>query len=546
MSRLFYPMNLAAKRLLELRLMRSAIVWTDVVHPTLEGGIGEDRDFLLDTVVAISLDASPNHAQREWLRLIFSRWHSLNPGVFRLIRLGDDSELKDVAGFTCVIPLSEDGINRYKTGRLSEWDFDKPGGDGRPVILAPGSEPSRNICIQAITLRQCFWRRYAAGTLPLKMLLGTLIEHLAAFNPQAFKVKPCLIADGNVRGAHILRNHGFQPLTVDAGTVDGRPLFLLDFAALSDTISLKGRMTISALERWMTLAGCISLASRFFLEREPAVLLAILAIDQEALSADLATGRPPSWTILAFARTSVSPDAQALKAAVGAAVSISVIRLDAGPVADWSSLRKRIGRDFVSLMCRDREIGYTIIRHLFNPVGNPSGPSQFQTPRTAPMDILTASQLATIVGHSVSTIDKLYTQFTAYTAKQRPDGTLPLSPTVQADLQHEALLIKSPKGEIVQRIPLDQLKSLTSSDLTTVESLNTSISIYKRQWEKIQSQLGMQSVDEQARLEEKLRYLAKQMSGDLEALLDFLEMRIGVRPDQRFLDVRAICRRYIE
>jgi nucleoside phosphorylase len=246
-----------AKRLIESRLAHSDIRWTGVIHDPLR--LAKDWTSVssanLKIIVDIALDASPRHPKREDLPLIFGRWHQINSRVFQFITLGgEDSGVslnapEEPIGFTCVLPVTQEAYERYRCGRLSEWEF------GEYIIPDHVITPAKHICIQSITLRQRFWWEYCKRKAPLSALLHTLVRHVAAFNPVPKHVRPVLFADANRRGKHILENHGW--LLAASSTADRRPLYELVFEGRNEYPELRTRYVIEELDRLLTIIGVL-------------------------------------------------------------------------------------------------------------------------------------------------------------------------------------------------------------------------------------------------------------------------------------------------
>jgi hypothetical protein len=158
------------------------------------------------------------------------------------------------------------------------------------------------------------------------------------------------------------------------------------------------------------------------------------------------------------------------------------------------------------------------------------------------IDLLAASQVASIAGNAVSIIDKLYTQFVAITKS----GTQvhPPSVCIQDAPSSKAIVTKS-GAHVLQQITYSALADkLNPSDLSYIQAREKSLRNYQAMWEAIYPDLSTSSSDERARLNLKLTKIAQDMSSDLSSILTFLEKRIGVTLDDHYLAIRDIAERY--
>jgi hypothetical protein len=161
------------------------------------------------------------------------------------------------------------------------------------------------------------------------------------------------------------------------------------------------------------------------------------------------------------------------------------------------------------------------------------------------IDLLAASQIASIAGNAVSIIDKMYTQFVAFAKKEGDVEPHPPSICIQDAPLSDALETKKTDGKVLQRITYTELAAkLDPSDLTYIRAREKSLRNYQAQWEAIYPDLSASSSDERARLNIKLKNIAQDMSSDLSAILGFLEKRLGVFLDDHYLAVRDIAETY--
>ena len=171
----------------------------------------------------------PFHERLEYLPGLFRRWWMINPKVFRLAyktqkngSKTDNDSGPEVIGFTCIIPLSKKAYFEYKSGRLSEWEIGKFDDD---IVKDSSEENNCYLLIQSLELSQKYW--------PIDTYVMafnySLLRHLARFNTDPINSRMVLIADGNTKGAELLKNRGFHLVVFDYDSIDRRPRYILDF-----------------------------------------------------------------------------------------------------------------------------------------------------------------------------------------------------------------------------------------------------------------------------------------------------------------------------
>jgi hypothetical protein len=159
------------------------------------------------------------------------------------------------------------------------------------------------------------------------------------------------------------------------------------------------------------------------------------------------------------------------------------------------------------------------------------------------IDLLAAAQIATIVGNAVTSVDKVYSQVTSILEKRK--GAVPPPSAKIENAPNQEAVVASSNGHVIQKITYKELAAkLSTEDLGYIASREQSLRNYQRQWEAIHPQLALASIEERARLELKLENMAKDMSADLSAIVDFLEKQIGVQLDDHYLAVREIAKKY--
>jgi transcriptional regulator with XRE-family HTH domain len=153
---------------------------------------------------------------------IFSRWFSINPSTFALIR-----DYADIIGFTCVLPIKRSATENYLAGRISEWDLDH---QHIVSLNYSGLDRCDDLLIQSITLGGRVYEKALKNGRRLKCnhalwatLFGQFVDLLSGPRPSL------LIADGFGPGRKLLEKSGFVSQTSSELAVDRRPVFYFDF-----------------------------------------------------------------------------------------------------------------------------------------------------------------------------------------------------------------------------------------------------------------------------------------------------------------------------
>ena len=177
------------------------------------------------------------------LKLFFFRWWLANPNSFRFVVVNGVR-----FGFTCVLPLTNNAFDEYRTGSLSEWSIQDC--HIHPLTNLDDSHPV-NILIQSITLSDppgsnAFLNARQRGFLSPweKQLFTSLLYQIARISGYRPIERLKLIADGTREGANMLTKMGFE--IVNPCGNDGRPIFLLDMTRM-DLLRLP---TLKRLQRW--------------------------------------------------------------------------------------------------------------------------------------------------------------------------------------------------------------------------------------------------------------------------------------------------------
>ena len=159
------------------------------------------------------------------------------------------------------------------------------------------------------------------------------------------------------------------------------------------------------------------------------------------------------------------------------------------------------------------------------------------------IDFLVASQIATIIGHSVGAIDKLYSNYASVMAKKRPEH--PPDRLIANDPAEKAMVSRFANGERAETITYEELtKRLSEGDLRYVETLGKSLENYQRQWESAELELSVAAGIERGRLEGQLELVGKRMAQPLFDILNFVETKIGITLDDHYLAARSIAEKY--
>ena len=295
-----------AAQLLDLMDGYTSDAWVDEIgklsdRPTHASGRAV-RTEDLDQVVQIALEVTPDHPMRTQLPLIYRDWYLQNRNVFRFIcgpTRGDrrDDSTSKIIGFTSVLPLTREGFQTYRSGKLTEWNLGHPLPGTDKSCIDGSDEPCRHILIQAIKLRPRYWQTNIHKPWPIRSLVATLVTHLAILNPVPKKAPPALLADAGERGKPILESYGFVKIHEAEHCVDLRPMYELDFEQRHNAPPLMTRLVGDHLALLMTISGAGLLAKRYIAATPDEVPLVFLLFDRRWLVNRLSNAGRPGWEL---------------------------------------------------------------------------------------------------------------------------------------------------------------------------------------------------------------------------------------------------------
>ncbi|EHQ26996.1 toll/interleukin-1 receptor domain-containing protein [Mucilaginibacter paludis] len=214
--------------------------------------IQETEESLTEEQLAILVDIvrgmHPQHDRFQDLPTIFRKWWTANPDVFKIAYKtvktaeGVDTDQKEIIGFSCILPVSEQVFFDYKAGTLSEWQI----GDRENDIITSDKNANQSfLLLQSIELLEKFWN---VGNYGMSFTFS-MLRHIGKLNQSPLKNRLKLFADGNKKGAGLLETHGFHKVVYENDSVDTRPRYLLDFG--DQYLSRRPRLTVEQVNSYI-------------------------------------------------------------------------------------------------------------------------------------------------------------------------------------------------------------------------------------------------------------------------------------------------------
>jgi len=161
------------------------------------------------------------------------------------------------------------------------------------------------------------------------------------------------------------------------------------------------------------------------------------------------------------------------------------------------------------------------------------------------IDLVTASQIASIAGNAVGIIDKVYSQFIGVATKKPPEQVVGPSAVIANDAKRKAIVSSDTTGQFAQIITYDELsQKLLPSDLSYIRTLGDALENLQGQWESAYADWSVAEGAHRGLLEGQLKAVGRRMSQPLGAILEFVQKRLGMALDDHYLAAREIAARY--
>ena len=148
-------------------------------------------------------------------QVVYRKFLQASPRAFLLIR---PVVQQDAAGFSCVLPVSEDAFRKLRLGVLGPHEL------STTDIRAEGDRPAEFLCINVIYLR-----RIATAVQNVRAV-KVLCHHIAMFlrHEDGSMSQPLLVAEGStVEGRRFLARYGFDHVSTSREHV---PIYQLDLS----------------------------------------------------------------------------------------------------------------------------------------------------------------------------------------------------------------------------------------------------------------------------------------------------------------------------
>ncbi|MCF4129680.1 hypothetical protein [Methylobacterium sp. SyP6R] len=166
----------------------------------------------------------------------------------------------------------------------------------------------------------------------------------------------------------------------------------------------------------------------------------------------------------------------------------------------------------------------------------------YKEPETM-ISLLEASQVATVAGHAVSIIDKIYTQYVSFKSRKNATDAPSITAEIADDKENNKITL-SENGKSVQSISYAELsEKLNEADIKYIVAKDLALRNHYQIWLIVYPQLSL-SVDPiaKAKIELSLSQISSEMGKELADIIDFLE-RIGLQLDGHYDAIRQIARK---
>jgi hypothetical protein len=160
------------------------------------------------------------------------------------------------------------------------------------------------------------------------------------------------------------------------------------------------------------------------------------------------------------------------------------------------------------------------------------------------VDIAMITSALSAASSAVSLFDKIADQIERFITKS-PAPAVPREHRMKIEATSKGLE-KKENGHTTQTITAAQLTSLPADKLRHVKVFEQSMENHYRVWESVYPQLALlDSPIQKARVEQQLGGIVRDMKGDLEGILSFLES-CGLYLDDHYQRIRHLVARYAE
>jgi hypothetical protein len=156
------------------------------------------------------------------------------------------------------------------------------------------------------------------------------------------------------------------------------------------------------------------------------------------------------------------------------------------------------------------------------------------------VDLAIISAAISAATSAVGLFDKITDQVERFITKS-PASSVPKEHRMKIAEEDDAI-VSLEHGKITQRITADDLKNLPESKLRHVTVLEKSMENHYSIWGKVYPDLAlMDSPIQKAKVEKQLEGIIRDMKGDLEGILSFLES-CGLYLDDHYMHIRQLVK----
>ncbi|HUE70210.1 MAG TPA: hypothetical protein VMP01_04910 [Pirellulaceae bacterium] len=154
------------------------------------------------------------------------------------------------------------------------------------------------------------------------------------------------------------------------------------------------------------------------------------------------------------------------------------------------------------------------------------------------VDLATIAAAITAATSAVGLIDKIADQIDRFLTKE-PEPAVPKEHRLKIEKEGNAIVSRY-HGQENQRIAAEDLQKLPESDLRHIKVLEQSMENHYAIWAAVYPQLAL-AVDPiaKAKTDQQLRGIIREMKGDLDGILTFLESA-GLQLDDHYLHIRDL------
>jgi DNA polymerase I-like protein with 3'-5' exonuclease and polymerase domains len=156
------------------------------------------------------------------------------------------------------------------------------------------------------------------------------------------------------------------------------------------------------------------------------------------------------------------------------------------------------------------------------------------------VDFATISAAIGAATSAVGLIDKMADQIERFISKS-PEPVMPKEHRMKINGENDAIVSRE-HGQVTQTITADDLQRLPESQLRHITVLEKSMENHYSIWEEVYPNLALlDSVIQKAKVEKQLEGIIKDMKGDLEDILSFLES-CGLYLDDHYQHIRYLIK----